>query len=99
MNTDPKTIAIISYLTLIGWIIAMVLHSNNKSELAAFHLRQSLGLMITAIVLSVIPLIGYLLALAMLALWVLGLISAINAEQKPLPLVGDFYQQALRGLV
>jgi uncharacterized membrane protein len=99
MNTDAKTISIISYLTLIGWVIAMVLHGNNKTELAAFHLRQSLGLMLTGLVLSFIPLLGLLLALVMLVFWVLGLISAIKEEQKPLPLIGEFYQQFFRTLI
>ena len=37
---DGKTIAIISYLTWIGWIIAFVLYNSNKSKLAAYHLRK-----------------------------------------------------------
>ena len=42
MQMDGKMIAIISYFTLVGWIVAFVLHqqSSPKSSLAAFHLRQ-----------------------------------------------------------
>ncbi|MBU0500825.1 MAG: hypothetical protein KJ558_05700 [Gammaproteobacteria bacterium] len=93
---DGRTIAIIAYLTLIGWIIALVLHLGNQSSLGAFHLRQMLGLMLTALVLSIIPVVGWMLSLALLVFWVLGLVSAIQGEQKPLPLIGDLYQQAFR---
>lgn len=93
---DGRTIAIIAYLTLIGWIIALVLHLGNKTSLGAFHLRQMLGLMLTALVLSVIPGVGLILSLALLVFWVLGLASAIQGEQRPIPLIGDFYQQALK---
>ncbi|MEM9160434.1 MAG: hypothetical protein AAGB46_15415, partial [Verrucomicrobiota bacterium] len=59
---DPKTRGIVAYLTLIGWIIALVTN-NPKDELASFHIRQMLGLMLTMIVASVlvaIPIIGWL---------------------------------------
>ncbi len=54
-TNDDKTVAIISYITLFGWIIATVLHNNNKTELGAFHIRQTLGLYLTGIILWWIP--------------------------------------------
>lgn len=48
-TTEDKTVAILSYLTLIGFIVAIVMHSSKKTRLGAFHLRQVLGLMLTAI--------------------------------------------------
>jgi len=30
--------------------------------------------------------------------WILGLIAAVNAEKKALPLIGDFYQNLLKGI-
>jgi len=48
-SDDGKTVAFVSYLTLIGFIIAIVQHSSNKTKLGAYHLRQSLGFMITGI--------------------------------------------------
>jgi uncharacterized membrane protein len=100
---DSRTIAWVSYLTLVGWIIALVSHSNSiiKSSLAVFHLRQSFGLMVLSFVIAIIrmmlfftfPLLGTVLFLAVLVLWVLGLISAVNGEEKPLPVVGPLFQQ------
>lgn len=45
-----KTVAIVCYLTLIGFIVAIILHSSKKTKLGAFHLRQVMGLFLTAIV-------------------------------------------------
>lgn len=102
--TDDKTTAIVSYLTLIGFIVAIILHSSKKTRLGTFHLRQSLGLMLTSIamifvgmLLAFIPFIGWLTDLALwvgiMVLWVMGLLSAIKGEFKPLPLLGEHFQK------
>lgn len=49
-TTEDKTVAIISYLTLIGFIVAIILHSSKKTKLGAFHLRQVLGFILTGFV-------------------------------------------------
>ena len=101
---EDKTIAIVAYLTLIGFIVAIVLHMNKKTRLGAFHLRQVLGFFLTCIavgfcefVLVFIPILGWLcilaLWLAMLVLWILGLVAAINGEMKPMPVMGPLYQK------
>lgn len=105
---DQKTISWVSYITIIGWIIAIVSYNGSieKSSLARFHLRQSLGLIITAVAIyfatiifsMMIGLLGTVLSilnLGVLVLWIIGLISAVNGEEKPVPLVGDFYQKTL----
>lgn len=109
---DGKTIAVISYLTIIGWVIAYVMNSNNKSQIAIYHIRQSLFLMLAGIVfytvqtmLLLIPYLGWLVALlsipigiALLILWIMGLIAAINGEEKPVPVVGEKAQQLLSSI-
>lgn len=110
-NENAKTIAILSYITLIGWIIAFVMHSNeqNKSSLGAYHLRQGLGLAIfgvcawvVMIILMFIPFIGWflnmLIWIGLLVLLVLGIINAANGEEKPLPLVGELFNKMLSGI-
>lgn len=91
-GSDGKAIAIISYITLIGWIIALIMHSNNKTEVGAFHLRQMLGLMLTSLVLTFIPILGWILNIGVFVLWILGLIAATQNSTKPVPLLGNFYQ-------
>jgi uncharacterized membrane protein len=47
-----KTVGILAYVTLIGFIIALVLNQNKEGEekrFGAFHLRQALGLIIFSI--------------------------------------------------
>jgi hypothetical protein len=48
--SEDKTAAILAYLTLIGFIVAIILHSSKKTKLGAFHLRQTLGYILTAVV-------------------------------------------------
>ncbi|MEE1945262.1 hypothetical protein VRU48_09090 [Pedobacter sp. KR3-3] len=109
---DEKTVAIISYITIIGWIIAYVQLGKNKSQLALFHIRQSLFLMLCAFGICIVqmlfaftPYLGRMISLSLslvllgfLVLWVLALISAVNGEQKPLPLFGNKAQDLLKGI-
>lgn len=106
-SDNSKTIAIVSYITLIGWIIALVMHNGNKSRLGAYHLRQMLGLMIivivaqiiAAIIAAIVPAIGTILSgvvgLCTIVFLVLGVLAAANGQEKPLPIIGEFIQQKL----
>ncbi|MBL9214382.1 MAG: hypothetical protein JNG83_02785 [Opitutaceae bacterium] len=102
--TEDRTVAILAYITIIGFIIAIVLHSSKKTQLGAFHLRQVLGLFVTgvafglcAIVLAFIPILGWLAImvgwLGMLAMVIMGLIGAATGSQKPVPVLGEHYQK------
>ncbi len=98
-NVD-NTVAVVAYITLIGFIIALIMHQNNKNSLGAFHLREMLGLIIFGVglwIVSIIPFLGTVLyfvgAIGLFVLWVLGLINAVNKEMKPLPLIGDLFQK------
>lgn len=111
---DSKTIAIVSYLTIIGWVISYVNYGNNKSSLAAFHLRQSLGLMITWLGWYVVMMVLFMIipwgmwgilstisglgSLVILGGLIMGIVNANNEEEKPIPVLGDFYQNMLKGI-
>jgi uncharacterized membrane protein len=101
--TEDKTIPIISYMTIIGWVIALVMFNDKKTKLGAFHIRQALGVNALSIAiwpvvmaLVFIPILGWiinlLLYLGVLLFWILGLIGAINGEMKPLPVLGELFQ-------
>lgn len=101
---DPKTRAIVAYLTLIGWVIALVTN-NPKDELASFHLRQMLGLMLVGIassIVTVIPIIGWIIgfvgSIFAIVLWIIALIGAVNGESKPVPVLGIQFQEWFKGL-
>lgn len=101
---EDCTVAILAYLTLIGFIIAVILYGSNKTAIGGYHLRQALGLMLTAfagyIVLAMIPVLGWLclplFGLLVLVFAILGLIAAANGQKKPLPLLGEKYQEWFR---
>jgi uncharacterized membrane protein len=104
VTTENKTTAIVSYLTLIGFVVAVILHGQKKTRLGAYHLRQSLGLMLTSVALMVggtvlmfIPFIGWLISMAawvgLLVLWVTGLLAAASGEQKPVALLGVHFEK------
>ena len=89
---EDKTVAILSYITLIGFIAAIIMNSSKKTQLGAFHLRQTLGLFLTGL-LMIIPLLNILIGICLFILWVMGLITAIKGEMKPIPLLGPLYQK------
>lgn len=115
MTTDPtpvtpapvaedRTTAIVAYLTLIGFIVAVILHGNRKTRLGAYHLRQALGLTLTAIaamvasaILGLIPFIGWVtdvvIWVGIFVMWLLGLIAAASGQLKPVPLLGEYYDK------
>jgi len=103
-TTEDSTVAILSYLTPIGFIIAIVMHGSKKTKLGSYHLRQSLGLLLTFIAswpismaLVFIPFLGWacnlVIMFGLLAIWVMGLIAAASGQQKPVPLLGEQYQK------
>jgi len=110
---EDSTVAILAYLTPlffgVGIVIAIIMHGNKKTALGAYHLRQSLGLLLTSIVLWVpwmivsfilamipfiqllVPLLWMGLGVGITILWIMGLIAAVNGQQKPLPVLGVHY--------
>jgi uncharacterized membrane protein len=105
LATEDKTVAILSYITLIGFIAAVFIHQNNKTQLGAFHLRQVLGMVVTAAagaVCGVVPILGWIVwffvCLVLFVFWVLGLLAAVKGEMRPVPLLGDHYQKWFAGV-
>ena len=103
-SDNSKTVAILSYITLIGWIIALIMHNNNKSEFGAFHLRQALGIIIVSIGAAIvssfigIALLSWIVQIAIIVYWVLGFIGAIQGEKKLVPLLGAQFQDWFKGI-
>ncbi|MDA3820678.1 MAG: hypothetical protein PF590_09490 [Candidatus Delongbacteria bacterium] len=95
---EGKTTAIIAHITLIGWIIAIIINRNEKNEFASFYIRQLLGLFLAGFILAWIPIIGWLLSIAIFVFWLMSLINAIQGEKKELPLVGHYFQEWFKSL-
>lgn len=111
-STEDHTVAIVAYITIIGFIVALVLYGQpgKKNAFNAFHLRQTLGLALAWIavyfalgILAVIPILNLvaiplfpLVGLGFFVLWVIGLITAVNGQQKPVPLLGSKIQDMFK---
>src|SRR5690554_3717644 len=96
---DNKTISIISYITIVGWLIAYLVGKDNLDAFSKYHLRQSLGLAIVGIVLNIITIsiffllmIVKLIGLPLLILFIIDIINAVNGQMKPLPVIGKFFE-------
>lgn len=100
-----KTMAIVAYLTIIGWLIVYFKHRDmpEKSPLVSYHLGQSLGIMILGLALSialgivvaVIPPLGFLISIAgllPLILFIFGIIAANNETCSPVPGIGRLFE-------
>jgi uncharacterized membrane protein len=103
--TQDKTVAILSYVTIIGFIVAILMHQSRKTRLGAFHLRQTLGLWLTGVAggfCAVVPILGwivwFLLVIGLFVLWLMGLLSALRGDTRPVPLLGEHYQQWFAGV-
>lgn len=103
-NMNNKTLSILSYITIIGWIVAFVKSKdlNPKSDLVTYHLKQGFGIFLVSfavnIILSVViatvtslyflSYIGY----AIFILWIFGIINAANEQKKPIPVIGKIFE-------
>lgn len=98
---DKKVTGIISYISPIGWIIAMCA---GDKEGAKFQLNQTLVLWIAEIILNVIAqvlshislglaLVGSIISIVgglfCFVCWIIGLIGACQGQDKAMPLFGS----------
>jgi uncharacterized membrane protein len=94
---DKKTTSWVAYVTFIGWIVA---YCAGDKEGAKFHLNQALVIWlgflcvtVAGVILAFIPILGWMVTYAanifLIVMFILGLISAINQEEKELPLIGQ----------
>jgi len=97
--SDGKNVAIIAHITIIGWVIALVMNNGEKkTEYASFYIRQMLGLAICAILLSLIPVIGWFTFIAFIILWIMSLIGSLSGEKKLTPVIGQYFQDWFKSL-
>jgi uncharacterized membrane protein len=95
---QSKLVAVLSYIFIIGWIIALILNMNKKTDLGSFHVRQALLLWIIWIVLWWVPILGWLLNLVVFVLLIMGLVYAVQGKKKEVPILGAHAQKWFKGL-
>lgn len=101
---NSKTQSIFSYLGIL-WLVAYFGGKEKRNSLSVYHLKQGLGLLVAAIpvnialniLILIIPSIGTFLSLIGLVfpvLMIFGIINAANELQKPLPVIGKWFENA-----
>src|SRR5690554_5514889 len=96
---DNKTISIISYITIVGWLTVHLVGKDNLGYFSKYPIRMSVGLNIVGIYLNIITIsisflgmILNLIGLLLLILFIIGIINAVNGQIKPLPVIGKFFE-------
>lgn len=102
-EAEGKTAGIVSYLTIIGWLVAyFAMHKDKKTSIGSYQLRQTLLLHLSSIIVGIIINILYysmaigamfyisgLINIVFFILWLIGIIGAANGQKKPIPLIGE----------
>ncbi len=98
-----KTLAIVSYFTFVGLIIALILNLEKKNPFTSFHIRQMFGLIIMLIISNVSEKyidswLGTILWYITFASWLFGLYYAYKGEYKEIPYIGNKFQEWFRNI-
>jgi len=101
---SERIMAFVSYLYLIGLLVAYLNNNQHKNSFVYFHIRQSLGLWLSFF------LLGYFVGsfdswMITLSFWgcfavliFYGIATALSGQIVPVPLVGKFYQNLFKNI-
>lgn len=101
---EGKNIALISHITIIGTIIAIILNNDKKNTFASFHIRQTLGIFLLFFALGYPVglfddwMISSSLYIFIFILWAYGFVSALQGQMNLIPLLGSFFQKFFKNL-
>ncbi len=87
---ENKGMAILCYLGIL-WLIPFL--AKKDSPFVKYHLNQGLLVLILGIavaIISWIPVIGWLCAVVVFALAVIGIVNVVNGKAQELPVIGKF---------
>jgi hypothetical protein len=102
--TEGKTAALISYIPVIGVLIAFFLNKDKRNYFASFHIRQTFGLNILYfinqwVIYSYFGLTaGDIGKGGVLVLFILGGLGALKGQEKLVPLLGDKFQEWFKNI-
>lgn len=96
---NNKTLSIVAYITLIGWLIAYFSGKEKADAFLKYHLKQGLAIFVFGLLLGIvlnilmmltgIYALGYI-GLINIVLMIIGMINASNGVMKPLPIIGKW---------
>ena len=84
---NAQTTSILAYITWIGFIIAVCA---GDKEGAKFHINQALVINLFAF-LGFIPFLGWIWEIFVFVCWIMGLVYAIDQNEKEVPLIGKIH--------
>lgn len=101
---EGKTMAIISYFTIIGLAISFFSNKNNQNYFTSFHIRQSIGLHLLYFVNKWIVYeyiaynVGWGFRILILGLFIYAIIGAVQEEEKLVPFFGEKFQEWFKNI-
>jgi uncharacterized membrane protein len=86
-----KTMAFVAYLI---FFIPLLMDEYKKNKFVMYHTEQSIVLLIVNILINIIGVVtcgfGYILYIAVIVFYIIGIINAFGGKVAPLPLIGQF---------
>ncbi|MBN2558249.1 MAG: hypothetical protein JXB33_05805 [Clostridia bacterium] len=95
-SSNNKVMAVLCYLWIL-WIVPLLTEHKND-PFVKFHINQGIILTIFSVIVGIIgyiPVIGGVVSwvggIALFVLAIIGIINAVNMQQKPLPVIGTLF--------
>ncbi|WP_298902003.1 hypothetical protein [uncultured Psychroserpens sp.] len=94
-----NTLAIVSYITLIGTLIAFFMNKETRNPLVSFHVRQALGLWLLQMILGYFIgafdswMISMSFWIFFIALFLYGIFGAVGGKMNEVPILGPLFQK------
>lgn len=100
---EGKTLAIVSYFTFIGLIVAIIMNLEKRNTFTSFHTRQMLGLIMMLLFSNLVEqyinsLLGTACWIITFACWIYGLYYAVKEQYQPIPFIGEKFQEWFRNI-
>ncbi|PHQ55457.1 MAG: hypothetical protein COC16_05160 [Lutibacter sp.] len=101
---NGKTIAVISYITWIGTLIAFLINNSQRNLFASFHIRQAIGISAFSLINSFI-LLNYIdlwivgsIGMVLFVFRIIGIMGALKNEERKIPFIADLFQNWFKGI-
>ena len=93
-KSSNTLMAALSYFGIL--VIVPLLTEAKNDPFVKFHIKQGIVLLIAYVICGFViwvPIIGWTLGVVLFVLFLMGLINALNGQQKPLPIIGQFAEK------
>ena len=100
---EGKTLAIVSYLTFVGLIIAIIMNLEKKNPFTTFHVRQMLGLVIMLIFSNLVEKyvnswLGTVFWIITFVSWIYSIYTASKGKTDAIPYLGNMFQDWFKNI-